>query len=389
MKILVVTQSGDIIGGANRSLIDVLTLMIKKYDYQFICIVPWKGAFTDELEKLRIEYIVHRFYQTAFVRFNDGKDLLRFIKCTFKCLKNEYYAKQIKKEIMDHNFSGIYINDTTNTIGYLLSKKLGIPFVWHFRGYNHQIKRYLVSERELRQKSNGAFISISTQMKLYMENIRGIDCSKSYLVLNGVKNSSDSREEKWSERRKDGFLHCVQCGAISEAKGQRESVEALNILKKKGYDNIIVHFAGTPSIEHGKSYRSYLEKLITEYGLEKQIVFEGEVRNMASLRSMMNVELMCSVCEPFGRVTVEGMQAGLLVIGSNTGGTLDIIKDYRNGLLYEQGNPQSLAEKIIFVLNNSCIVDVIVDNAIKSALNDFSMDKNVQDIKDVFDKVFV
>jgi glycosyltransferase involved in cell wall biosynthesis len=59
---------------------------------------------------------------------------------------------------------------------------------------------------------------------------------------------------------------------------------------------------------------------------------------------------MCSRCEAFGRVTVEAMKLGLAVVGSNTGGTLDIVQHDVNGLLYEAGDVQDLARKIAEII---------------------------------------
>ena len=126
-----------------------------------------------------------------------------------------------------------------------------------------------------------------------------------------------------------------------------------------------------------------MEKIIENYGLTKQIIFEGEVQNMALLRSKMDVELVCSVCEPFGRVTVEGMQSGLPVIGANTGGTPEIIIDGYNGLLYNQGNPEELAKKMLKLYKDSNLKNAMSNNAIEYTKTHFTMDENVRRINEV------
>lgn len=40
MKILVVTQSSEIVGGANRSLLSVIEILRNTYEHEIWCIVP-------------------------------------------------------------------------------------------------------------------------------------------------------------------------------------------------------------------------------------------------------------------------------------------------------------------------------------------------------------
>lgn len=378
MKILAITQSGKISGGANRSFLDVLRRLRDDYGHEICVLVPEKDQFADSLEKINMNYIIHSYYQTEFVTMGDVFDIYRHFKAIKKCIYNYKMAKELKNNLNRENFDIIYINDTTNTVGYYLAKLMEKPYVWHFRGYQKVIKKYLPFEKGLREKNDGIIINISKAMYDYMKVERKISTEKMAVVYNGVENISSKRIKNNSI----GF-HCIQCGHISEAKGQIESINALKILNEMGYKDIYLHLAGTPSFEHGKSYKDILEKIIENYGLTKQIIFEGEVQNMALLRSKMDVELVCSVCEPFGRVTVEGMQSGLPVIGANTGGTPEIIIDGYNGLLYNQGNPEELAKKMLKLYKDSNLKNEMSNNAIEYTKTHFTMDENVRRINEV------
>lgn len=65
---------------------------------------------------------------------------------------------------------------------------------------------------------------------------------------------------------------------------------------------------------------------------------------MPSLRKNMDVELVCSRAEAFGRVTAEAMLGGMSVIGSNTGGTVGLINHKKIGYLYSKSDINELAE---------------------------------------------
>ena len=115
--------------------------------------------------------------------------------------------------------------------------------------------------------------------------------------------------------------------------------------------------------------------------LENDVTFCGEVKNMAELRRGMNVELMCNPNEPFGRVTVEGMRSGLVVIGINSGGTKDIIIDNENGLLYE--NCEDLANKIEYVYKNENYRKELAKKAYEYSQTHFTVEENVNKIEQV------
>lgn len=380
MKILAITQSGKISGGANRSFFDVLRRLKNDYGHDITVLSPENGAFVSKLYDINIKCIIHKYYQTAFVTMGDIFDPYRHFKMIVNCLYNFKVAVELKNIFFEENFDVIYINDTTNTIGYYLSKMLKIPYVWHFRGYQHVIKKYMINECKLQKQQDGIILNISNAMYCYMRDERKIREDKMVVIYNGVENNINDNNRK-NNSFSSGF-HCVQCGHISEAKGQIDAIKALEILKNNGYQDIYLHLAGTPSYEHGESYKDILINEIKKRNLSNNIIFEGEVEDMPSLRSRMDIELVCSICEPFGRVTVEAMQSGLPVIGANTGGTPEIIIDGENGFLYEQGNPQSLANNILKLYSDKELKNKMSDNAVAYTKNHFTMTDNVRQINE-------
>ena len=56
--------------------------------------------------------------------------------------------------------------------------------------------------------------------------------------------------------------------------------------------------------------------------------------------------------EPFGLVTVEAMANKKPVIGTNIGGTVEIIDDNNTGILIPPSDPHSMADAILYLLEN-------------------------------------
>lgn len=110
------------------------------------------------------------------------------------------------------------------------------------------------------------------------------------------------------------------------------------------------------------------------------IIFLGQIDDMPALRESMNIELVCSECEPFGRCTVEAMQSRLIVIAANTGGTLDIIQDGLNGFLYQQGDYLDLAQKIQDIIEHYEESFSVADYGYEFAKTHFTVKENVKQI---------
>lgn len=71
--------------------------------------------------------------------------------------------------------------------------------------------------------------------------------------------------------------------------------------------------------------------------------------------------------EGFGLVFLEAMASGLPVVGSDSGGIVEIIKDGENGFLTEEKSPKQLADKINRLLEDQELYDRMAINARETA----------------------
>ncbi len=78
----------------------------------------------------------------------------------------------------------------------------------------------------------------------------------------------------------------------------------------------------------------------------------GFRRDIPALMSACDIFVLPAPAEPFGLVLLEAMAMGKPVIAANAGGPCEIVVHGQTGLLFEPGNPQSLAAAIADLLNN-------------------------------------
>ena len=225
-----------------------------------------------------------------------------------------------------------------------MAKHLNIPHVWHCREFIYPETDILPKNIfQLMSKLSRKVIVISTEMK---QKFMSIGEDKLVLIHNGI----ESNKMEVFKQKHSGF-NLIQVARIVESKRQEDAIEAINLLNKKGITDIYLYFAGQPESDKSSYYR-HLKEMIKFYNLQDKVIFCGEIKDLSNLRSQMDVELMCSVAEAFGRVTIEAMRNKLLVIGTSSGGTLDIIENNVTGLLYPPCDYEKLADCIEFAYYN-------------------------------------
>jgi glycosyltransferase involved in cell wall biosynthesis len=168
----------------------------------------------------------------------------------------------------------------------------------------------------------------------------------------------------------DGKTIQILCiGRFNYWKGQHSAIEAACILKSFNL-NFQMIFLGS-----GFENNSYLfdcQELVREYELEAYVKFIGEVNDITEIITPIHFLLLPSIKpEPFGKVVVEGMAAGKVVIATRLGGPSEVISDGENGALVEHNSPSEIAEKIIELVSNpSRYVSISKQGRIRS--KDFS-----------------
>ncbi|MDN2479968.1 glycosyltransferase family 4 protein [Vibrio agarivorans] len=165
-------------------------------------------------------------------------------------------------------------------------------------------------------------------------------------------------------------------------------LQAANMLKHKGFDTSIkaakqlnsdypnIHFC---FIGDG-SERHHLEQQATNL---KNITFVGKQSNMGDWFHAADLLVHPSHSEGLGSVILEGMKAGLPVVGSNAGGIPDIIHHEHTGLLTTTGCGETLASNIIRLYNDPALRGQLVNNAHRY-LNEVSIESCAEKYEQVY-----
>lgn len=116
------------------------------------------------------------------------------------------------------------------------------------------------------------------------------------------------------------------------------------------------------------------------------ISFEGKQNNMGDWFTAADLQIHPSYTEGLGSVILEGMGAGLPVIGTNTGGIPDIIDHNSNGLLVEPGKPQELADAIVKISQDEELKQHFITQG-QEKLKLFDINYTANQYVDIYEKV--
>lgn len=380
MRILAITFDVELSGGANRSFLMVISALINQYRHDIRVVIPGHGEIEEELQTRNIPYDTLYLPQAGVVLKSELKDILRKGKANQRAF--QHYLKAISTCWKYRKYDIVYINGTSQLCGYYIAKLLRKRFVWHFRGYLTNKHYYCINQSKIFNDLNGKIIVISNSMYQKLSDTMGIKQERMIMIHNGLDGNMGEKHDILVREE----IHCVLCGRLIRIKGQLDAIEAFHLLNEQGINNLYLHLPG--NLQTGnKQYIELLRETIGKYNLKNRVVFEGQVDDMMAFRQNMDIELMCSVDEPFGRVTVEGMRSGLLVIAANTGGSLDIIQDGYNGLFYTQGNAHDLADKIHYAIVYPEVAQTIANNAYEFSKTHFTVDQNVRHINTVIEGI--
>lgn len=208
----------------------------------------------------------------------------------------------------------------------------------------------------------------------------GCPRDKITIIHNGLDKSYISPfvfEKEYPKNEKEKLVLFV--GRLVYEKGPQLLIKAAQLLKSDG-----VKFA----IVGDGAMKPYLEDLSRRLGVDGKVRFYGHVSDeeLSRLYQQAYLSVFPSLYEPFGIVALEAMGTGVPVIASNTGGLDEIVQDGVNGLKFQNGSAESLAQAIDRLINDVDLRNRIVKSA-RSSLKRFSWEKAVNATVEVYSRV--
>lgn len=311
------------------------------------------------------------------------------VKGLFKLLIT---AKKLKKQLKTQQVTQIFTNTPRAHLVVLLLKK-----VWGWSG------DWIVMVHDFTTKPEKLLTYIGAQAHIVIANsmptrnwlkkaLQPQDHKKLKIIENGVVVKSEISPAKQ-------LMSVINLSRIDARKGQQYFAEAADLLQDRNPD-ITFEIVGDSVVED-----------------EPTVVYEQAVRQFAKDRSLQNLKFKPAVSDPlatikqfdalvftptepetFGRVVIEALSLGKLVIAFDQTGPKEILEHYERWLiktkgfapkeplwlLVEANNAMSLAERIAYFADNPHEVEIYTAHAAEFVRKNYSLDETKKRLLETF-----
>ncbi len=140
----------------------------------------------------------------------------------------------------------------------------------------------------------------------------------------------------------------TQVSWIIPEKGIQDLIEAASLVLAQNRNVQFVIVGEGP-------YQAECQKRAAELGVSENLTWTGIIQDPLSEGVYAAADVVCQMSrweEVFGQVITEAMASWKPVIGTRVGGIPELIKDGETGFVVERGEVRSMAEKIVYLLDN-------------------------------------
>lgn len=376
-NVLYVTYASINFDGATYSLMDLIRAV--RHNVHPIVLLRSRGCVYDYFKENNVECIVCDFEENMV---GIPTNLLKYIKYAIKYVpkylrynkKNRKCVNYIAEQLKNRNIQIVHTNNTVLSVGYEIAKRMNVKHVWHLRGFMDlafgwkPFKGWANLKREV--ADSDAAIGIT---KAVLEHYISPMNNNAYVIFDAVRSKHDKSlvfpKEKY-------FLFCA--ALLSKQKGCDFAIRAFarSGMSSQGYRLRII---GESDAKYGKEIR----KLATANGVLNSIDFMGRSNNVKDHMARAAAFLMCSENEGLGRVSVEAMFYGCLVLGRNSGGTKEFVRDKKTGFLFNNIEECVLLMRKVNHPETTCIIN----NAQHFACSNFAIEDFGWKIMDLYHEI--
>ncbi len=344
IKILFFSHSSELYG-AEKVLLQTITGLNKK-EYQAILVLPHPGPLRQKAEKLGVETVVvsSKWWLT---------EKNKVWKQPFSWLWNLKSIVRIARLIKQKNIDLVYSNSAVNFCGALAARWKGVPHIWSIHeilGTKNASVRFLFGGRALVSLISAVSTKIIVNSDATGQPFGGNH--KVRTVFIGFRWSLQERGLREIYRQKFGLTSTDYVvgivGKIYPEKGQKNVVESIDLVKKNLPQVKLLVVGGVGD----NGYFKKIQRFIGDRKLTERVIFADYQSEIFDVLALLDLLVIASSVESFGRVAVEAMSVKTPVLAVRNSATAEVITAGEDGFLVDSSDPEVLAEAILFIQDN-------------------------------------
>ncbi|MCX7876368.1 MAG: glycosyltransferase family 4 protein [Melioribacteraceae bacterium] len=341
MKTLIITNELLTTCGVSKHLLYFLSEAKKRNDVEFTILCAG-GDAVDIYKDLCKEVIINPAVK------HENRSAKNFIKAflfLFKLLIK--YKYQI---IHSHNH---YASNIAKLVSYFIKVKT-----------LQTVHGIIESVGRLNHYPSEYFITVNEHIYYYLINQKNKQSKNVRLIRSGIPVPTNLIKPI------NQTLKIISAGRLIPEKGFDIFIEAISKLKKETLTKAEFLIAGKGD------YEFELKKLLAK--LNVSINFIGEVKDLNTQLVMTNIFVTASKSEGFPMTIIEAALNKNLILSSNFLGHDSILKDKINCLIFDENDPNDLASKLNFAVENFKDMNEIIESGYQDASKEFNINNMVR-----------
>ena len=286
-------------------------------------------------------------------KFQRNKDII---------FKRTQISNQIRHSLNKADYAIIRLPSFIGQIAYEESIKMKKPFIievvgcardsfWYHSNIGKLIawSKYFAMRKAVKNSPNTIYVTSEFLQKRYPTSGNSINCSNVNITQldEGIL---EKRLKKIANKDNNSTFIIGTTAALDvKYKGQESVIKALGKLKKKGFGNFKYQLVGGGD-------RSYLSELARKYDVDEQVSFLGVMTNDNVIKWLDSIDIYIqpSKTEGLPRALIEAMSRGLFCLGSNAGGTPELLEE--EYIFKKSGNNQEYIYQMLNELSREDLV---------------------------------
>lgn len=385
MRVLFVNQTAQM-SGAEHSLLSLIDGM--RDEVEIACACP-AGDLADALESRGVP--VHRIVATdASFRIHPLHTPIAIAEIAIGSIGVVRARRRVRPDIVHANTT------RAGLIACVAGLAGGPPVIVHARDW---VPEGRLSRNTLRWARRRAAAVIANSRFVAQQFPESGDRPPVDVVVNPIDPArfDPGRVPRADARRKLGLgdheLVLGVVGQLTPWKGQDDAIRVLAHLRRTASianARLLVvgsaKFSASSTRFDNVEYADRLTRLPAELGVERAVTFLGERSDVPEILRALDLLLMPSWREAFGRVAVEAMAMGTPVVTTNVGGPSEIVRAGVDGLLLTPHDPEAWASAIAGLLGRPGALGEMGRNA-QDRATDYDVSRSVAGVFEVYGRV--
>jgi len=291
------------------------------------------------------------------------------------------FKKKIFPKLKDFDIIHNYLLDMDyfNSLFYDYARYNNIPYV--VTPFTHQVHwQDKISNVRFNLIKNADTIIVLTYVEKDWLSKKGVDSNKIHVANGGPLISLNYNAEGFKKKYNIDGNMVLFIANKRKYKGFHHILGSMKYVWSK-HPNTYFVFIGLSTPEFAELFNQYKDKRVIDIGI---VGLESEEK--ASALAACDIFCMPSIAESFGLVFTEAWFMEKPVIGGDCLSTREIIDDGKNGFIVGQ-NPESIAKKLILLLDDEELRKQMGNTGRRKVLKDYTWEIAVSKLKRIYSEL--